>query len=154
MAYKARITDQMVKSSPNLKRVPHLYQIERAVGSNCPNIREDVLLIQFMLNRFLYTSPLTGGKVAGNSIWGDVPLNGTCDFPTLGFLIMFQLFNSQNGPSTGRIEPMNLNALQLQGGFLALLNGHILTNEPQVFNDFSVAPGIPSALIPFLRTPK
>ena len=56
MAEKMRFTEAMLKRNPNLSKFSHYYNIEKAVGSGCPNNRKDVLLIQFMLKTWVNTS--------------------------------------------------------------------------------------------------
>ena len=149
MAYKARINDQMSKTNPNLKRILHLYNIDKPVGQGCVNKREDVMLIQFMLKT--EDTAFRGGAAVGNNIYGDVPMHGTLNLTTLGYLLMFQMRSREYGAPSGCIEPMDLNHLQTAGGYLAKLNANIMGNKADVFRDFSVAPGIPGALVPLLK---
>ena len=46
--------------------VPTFYNINSAVGFGCPNIEEDVKVVQFFLQRFFTLRPFAGEKPAGS----------------------------------------------------------------------------------------
>ena len=148
MASKMRFTEAMLKRNPNLSRFPHYYNIEKAVGANCPNLRDDVMLVQFMLK--LWVQSRDSGFVIDPPLW-DVALHGKLDNPTLAFLILFQVRNSSVGKSDGRFDPLTLDHMDGATSSLASLNLYLWANKFDVFKDFSVAPGLPGPLVPLLK---
>jgi hypothetical protein len=49
MAYKMKIPESWLKSSPNTGRLGYLYNLDSAVGENCANRADDVMLVQYIL---------------------------------------------------------------------------------------------------------
>jgi hypothetical protein len=147
MAEKMRFTAAMLKQNPNLSKFSHYYNIEKAVGSNSPNKRNDVLLIQFMLRIWVKT------KESGLADYYDsyVPQHGTFDFTTLSFLLLFQMRHSSAGKVNARFDPLTLQKMDAVNSFLAALNLSIWDQKLDMFKDFAAVPGIPGELIPLLK---
>ena len=49
MAYKMKIPQSWVKTSPNTAKIPYLLNLDSAVGENCANRADDVMLVQWIL---------------------------------------------------------------------------------------------------------
>jgi hypothetical protein len=151
MASKVSIPERWLQLSPNLKKVPHLYNIDQAVGLNCPNKPEDVVLVRFMLLKWSFTGAGPHDKNFPDPGWGNVPASGTWDLYTLGWILMFQIMNPDRGQMDGRFDPIDFNGLPTQRRFLSWLNVLLLDNVPQLFKDVSTAPGAPGILVQALK---
>jgi hypothetical protein len=82
-------------NDPNL---PVFYNVIHAVGKQCPNVRDDVKLVQYLLMSFyeralpvsaIYTKPK-----------GDMKVDGICGPVTLNWILKFQLDVNQRHPGT------------------------------------------------------
>jgi hypothetical protein len=49
MAYKMKIPESWIKTSPNTAKIGHLYNLDSAVGEDCANRPDDVMLVQYIL---------------------------------------------------------------------------------------------------------
>jgi hypothetical protein len=49
MAYKMKIPESWVKSSPNTAKIGYLFNLDSAVGDKCANRTDDVMLVQYIL---------------------------------------------------------------------------------------------------------
>jgi len=83
------------------------YLVDSAVGRNCPNRRDDVLLVQFFLNT------LWGVAADNNQTFGGIGpkphIDGVCGSETIGAIELFQRWYWQEPPRGGfadsRVEP-------------------------------------------------
>lgn len=152
MSYKLQIPYKYTESHPGLSKLAYLYQIEKPVGLNCPNVDTDVALIQYMLTVWLSESPagyLT--HLGKTSVFGKIPLTGSYDMTLLGFILMFQLHKQRFGPITGQINPIDFYNFNSYGDFLLHLNTHVAFERPDLYLDLTKAPGIPAMLLKTLR---
>jgi len=100
-----------------------VYTIDQAVGSGCPNKRDDVLLVQFFLKvisegpeRTLFT-PLGRGPIGTDGIWGPT---------SQAYLDKFITVNSSQNPDSpltkdGRVDPV------VGGKITGSISGHVYT---------------------------
>jgi hypothetical protein len=166
VARKVQIPEGWLKFKPSLSRMPYVYNIDQAVGINCPNCLDDVMLVQFMLRTWEYTTNAgivsvprrrisSNLSVGGKADYGDIPVNGKYDLPTLGFMLMFQLKQSTswgNGPVNGRFDPIDLDKQgEVTDSSMIMLNSILKAYASQSFRDLSVAPGIPARLNQLLK---
>jgi len=95
------------------------YSVDSAVGTGCPNVRDDVLLVQFFLLRMM------DDDVKGNG--GFIPpseqpitIDGTFGRQTATYIKFFQQETIRRtvGPSDNRVDPMKGNLRSPTGGFL------------------------------------
>ncbi len=49
MAFKMLIPQDWIRQRPNMAKLPHLYNLDAAVGMQCPNHAIDVMLVQMLL---------------------------------------------------------------------------------------------------------
>ena len=138
MAYKQKIPEAWKKLRPNIAKFPHIYNLDAAVGFNCPNKRLDVMLIQYMLQVWAmldhavgYSGVMTGpGKVWGpdgnvsvrHSVSpkslreGTLPANGVFDNRTLAWIYYYQLLNwHDTSLITGKVTPAAPDGSSLDG---------------------------------------
>jgi hypothetical protein len=127
MAYKQSIPESWKRQKPNIAKFPHIYNLDAAVGLNCPNRRLDVMLIQYMLQVWAmmdhgvgYSSQSVGGGGYGpdgnvsvrHSVnpkslrEGGLPVTGVYDNRTLAWIFNYQLINWQETSQiTGKVTP-------------------------------------------------
>jgi hypothetical protein len=157
MASKMRIPDKWVQYRPEFKKGQYLYNIDQAVGLDCPNKSEDVALVQFMLSIWEYHLPraVLSRDLDPKYIYGTVPVTGKWGVPTLGFILLYQMINSLGGAGAqvdGRFEPLNSNIVPNWGAnCMYLLNSDLRDEVPQNFQDLTKVPGIPGILVNALK---
>ena len=110
MASKMRFTEEMLKQNSNLLKFGHFYNIDSTVGENATNKRDDVMLIQFMLNTWMHSAISGFARSDGFVEIGEIPQDGKFDLTTLAFLIVFQMHRTGFIDVTGRMEPMEFYA--------------------------------------------
>lgn len=78
--------------------VPVFFNVVHAVGANCPNHRDDVKLVQYLLKSF-YAKAYTH-----NSVYtppnGNMTVDGACGPITLNWILKFQLDVNKRYPGT------------------------------------------------------
>jgi hypothetical protein len=97
-----------IDTTPEL---PVLYNVVHAVGENCPNHRDDVMMIQYLLLNFYKTQPK---EAAPNGI---MTVDGICGRITKNWIRKFQMDLRRTTHSTyvdGRIDRIR-NTQTLQG---------------------------------------
>ena len=157
MARKMRIPEDWLKARPDLKNVPHLYTVDQAVGLDSPNKSDDVMLVQFMLSKWLASASSalvptdSKGQATSRSVFGEIPLKGEWDLTTLGFIFIFQIRNRATIQANGRFDPIKMTQLPSTRDSMILLNGLLLGDSPNVFRDLTMAPGIPAKLALILK---
>jgi hypothetical protein len=67
--------------------LPVFYNVVHAVGANCPNMRDDVKLIQYMLIA-LYEKAVAEGM---SKPAGELTVTGVCDSVTMNWILKFQM---------------------------------------------------------------
>jgi hypothetical protein len=111
MAYKMKIPASWTKMRPNTAKLPHVYNLDGAVGLDSPNQSSDVMLVQAML-RAWKTGPIdsvgTGWDLKKRPQGlGDLPMNGRFDNRLLGWILYYQLYFWSTDVSmiTGKVLP-------------------------------------------------
>ncbi len=79
-----------IDTAPGTK-TPVFYNVVHAVGKNCPNIRDDVKLVQYLL-KILYE------KLPADKPNGEMSVDGFCGPITLNWILKFQLDVSATFP--------------------------------------------------------
>ena len=64
-------------------KMPVFYNVVHAVGQNCPNMSDDVKLVQYFL-KSLYT------KLPQSKPGGEIQVTGACDSVTMNWILRFQ----------------------------------------------------------------
>ena len=72
-------------------KTPVFYNVVHAVGKNCPNVRDDVKLVQYLL-KILYV------KVPADKPNGEMKVDGLCGPVTMNWILKFQLDVSADNP--------------------------------------------------------
>jgi hypothetical protein len=49
MAYKMKVPESWMKASPNTAKIPYILNLDSAVGEDCANRADDVMLVQWIL---------------------------------------------------------------------------------------------------------
>jgi len=150
MAFKQRIPQEWIKQRPNLAKLTHLYNLDEAVGLNCPNKRLDVMLLQFLLLHWSkkilqLKSPWYGFNI--------LPINGVFDNRLLAWIFGFQVmqWEMELPAISGKAIPIRGMA-ELNGrNVIADLNLHLMVIRDEKFGgrlweDITSEPGIPLEL--------
>jgi hypothetical protein len=141
MANKMRFTEEMIKQVPSLREIGYYYNIDSSVGMGAPNKRDDVLLIQFMLNIWA-RSPLS---IFNQPDYGELKQDGAFGLTTQAVLVLYQYHRSGFiYRVTGRVEPIT--SQQVGPSTLTVLNMEIWQYQPVVYKDFASARGFPQEL--------
>ena len=117
--------------------LPVFYNLVHAVGENCPNVRDDVKLVQYLLMAFY-------GKAVQNGVskpHGDIAVTGFCGPATMNWILKFQLDYSKSNPGDirvdkriDRIRQKNfLGSITKTHYTLAILNSYVQTLNPEAF---------------------
>ncbi len=85
------------------------YVVDSTVGKGCPNIRQDVLLVQFFLRALM----VDAGKEKAYVPPGEQPIkvDGVCGAHTIAYIKFFQEENMRRNPGAtihvdGRVDPL------------------------------------------------
>lgn len=78
----------------------HIWNVTDAVGEHCPNRREDVMLVQYMLLK-LYAGRFRQGRSRPP---GNLQLNGICEPVTLDWIRAFQRDLNEDEPGIVSID--------------------------------------------------
>ncbi len=171
MAFKMLIPQDWIRQRPNMAKLPHLYNLDAAVGMQCPNHAIDVMLVQMLLWCFARAFNLWGrdpesynvtGVHLGPMLGTRFPLDGIFTNRVLHWLFVFQDITSPNSlrDLTGKVEPIrSIASLSLPSvNTLAKLNLDLATSRaPPLHNtwlDMSSAPDVPGPLAQALRKPR
>jgi hypothetical protein len=65
MAYKMKIPESWLKSSPNTAKIGHLYNLDSSVGESGANRADDVMLVQYILMTTFADPKITTEMVSG-----------------------------------------------------------------------------------------
>jgi hypothetical protein len=130
MGFVDRSTD------PNL---PVFYNVTNAVGRQCPNVSDDVKLVQYLLIAF-YDKALASSNVYTRPS-GSLTVDGACGPITLNWIMKFQLDVNKRHPGTvaadNRVD--NARNKNLQGSIsgtiytIAVLNQFVKKINPAAF---------------------
>lgn len=82
----------------NDPKLPVFYNVSHAVGKGCPNMRDDVKLVQYLLIKF-YDKALASSNVYTKPK-GDLKVDGDCGPITLNWILKFQLDVNKRHPGT------------------------------------------------------
>jgi hypothetical protein len=165
MAFKQHIPQEWIKLRPNLAKIPHLYNLDEAVGLGCPNKRLDVMLLQLMLLSWSrYNLQNMGGKgISPKAGFMILPANGIFDNRLLGWILGFQLFRWEpdSAAITGKALPIRGIASLDGRNVIADLNLQIARPDASgrlkggdLWSDMASAPGTPRELAEALKTAK
>jgi hypothetical protein len=96
-----------------------MYSVDQTVGNGCPNVRDDVFLVQFFLRRLMDDDVKQNG---GFIPPGEEPIkvDGAFGRQTAAYIKFFQeeTIRRTVGPNDKRVDPMNGNLRSPTGGFL------------------------------------
>lgn len=82
----------------NDPKLPVFYNVVHGVGKGCPNMRDDVKLVQYLLISF-YDKAL-GTSTVYTKPKGDMKVDGVCGPVTLNWILKFQLDVNTRHPGT------------------------------------------------------
>lgn len=120
------------------KALPVFYNVVHAVGKQCPNVRDDVMLIQYLFKAFYDKAEVKKG-------WkkppGEMKVTGLCGPTTMSWIIHFQRDVYKEAPGQisldNRIDRVRNKSLvgSLTGTIytLAWLNAGVANHNPEAF---------------------
>lgn len=122
-----------IDSAPGTK-MPVFYNLVHAVGKNCPNMSDDVKLVQYLL-KSLYAK-LSPGKPSG-----EIEVTGLCDSTTMNWILQFQMQAAKQNPGKilvdNRIDRIRqkdfIGSLSHTVYTLAALNASCITYCPEAW---------------------
>lgn len=117
--------------------LPAFYNLVHAVGANCPNMRDDVKLVQYMLIA-LYEKGVAEGMTKPA---GELAVTGICDSVTMNWILKFQMDAAKAHPGKiavdnriDRIRQKNfIGSISHTVYTLAALNASLLKLNPEAF---------------------
>lgn len=138
------------------KRMNEIWNTTYAVGEGCANYADDVLVVQWMLQKHFQRPDKK--VLLGNGF--RVPMHGDCDRATLDVIRIFQMdLIRHKGDTTkvsmnGQVFPVR-QVKEIEKYTLAYLNYNLLLHYPNYFRNPGLDPKIPGYLkILFGRNPK
>lgn len=108
-------------SDPNL---PVFYNVVHAVGVNCPNHRDDVKLVQYLLIAF-YDKALARSSVYTRPK-GDMKVDGVCGQVTNNWILKFQLDVNTRYPNTLAVDN-RVDRIRNKENFVGSISGTVYT---------------------------
>jgi hypothetical protein len=126
------------------------YNVNFAVGKNCPNYREDVLLVQFFLKRIYMIDGMTGLKPKGN-----MTVDGKCGPVTQNWIRKFQIDMMNRGlkcypdglvNKAGNTTGNKVGSLSHTFYTIRLMNNGMRTGDRQLYKSLAVNPEVPDEL--------
>ena len=119
--------------------LPVFYNVVHAVGKQCPNVRDDVKLVQYLLIAF-YDKAISSSSIYTRPK-GDMKVDGICGPVTLNWILKFQLDVNQRHPGTvvadnrmDRVRNRNLKGSFTGKAYsLAVLNRFVAKINPEAF---------------------
>jgi hypothetical protein len=120
----------------NIEKLPVFYNLVHAVGRGCPNMRDDVKLIQYLLISFYEVGETIGYKKPP----GELKVTGVCDQTTMNCISDFQ-FNlrkrSKRVALDGRIDRLRnkngIGSISKTRYTLLFLNRGVMKYNPDAF---------------------
>ena len=143
MAFIDRDLEDPVRGYP-------FYNVNFAVGKNCPNYREDVLLVQFFLKR-IYKSSMMQSQTPK----GEMKVDGKCGPVTCNWILKFQIdmmnFGLKCYPDgvvnkAGNSKSNNVSSLSKTQYTIRMLNNGLRDLEPGLYKTLAVNPEVPAEL--------
>ncbi|HLA94410.1 MAG TPA: hypothetical protein VK612_01730 [Pyrinomonadaceae bacterium] len=120
------------------KELSVFYNVIHAVGANCPNARDDVKLIQYMLMAF-YDRAVTSGLTRPS---GDIAVTGYCGPATMNWILSFQRDYGKGHPGEIMVDN-RVDRIRDKSSFmgsisktyytLAVLNASVKKQNPEAF---------------------
>jgi hypothetical protein len=116
--------------------LPVFFNVIHAVGKNCPNVRDDVKLIQFLLMAFYDRQPNAARPK------GDIAVTGFCGGATMNWILKFQLDMHAAAPGKilldNRVDRIRdktrfVGSISKTVYTLAFLNVNVAATNPQAF---------------------
>jgi hypothetical protein len=122
-----------IDAEPGTK-MPVFYNLVHAVGKNCPNMTDDVKLVQYLL-KSLYA------KLPQSKPSGEIQVTGACDPITMNWILRFQMEAAQSYPGKilvdNRIDRIRqkdfIGSISHTVYTLAALNASCITYCPEAF---------------------
>jgi len=122
-----------IDSAPGTK-MPVFYNLVHAVGKNCPNMSDDVKLVQYLL-KSLYA------KLSPAKPSGEIEVTGACDSTTMNWILQFQMQAAKQNPGKilvdNRIDRIRqkdfIGSLSHTVYTLAALNASCITYCPEAW---------------------
>lgn len=117
--------------------LPVFYNVVHAVGANCPNVRDDVKLVQYLLIAFYEKA----GVLGLTKPQGDIGVTGYCGPATMNWILKFQLDYAKTHPGdiavdnrVDRIRQKNFfGSISKTRYTLAILNANVRDLNPEAF---------------------
>ncbi|HVF51087.1 MAG TPA: hypothetical protein VNA19_13415 [Pyrinomonadaceae bacterium] len=123
---------------------PYFYNVHMSVGRGCPNMVEDVLLVQYLLYK-IYQNPGSLPVPRGQMV-----VDGICGPVTLNWILSFQKHTRALGRPIfpdGRVDPGQEIVGKHNHQFTIIeLNGSFKKREPFLFANLASAPDAPPRL--------
>ena len=116
--------------------LPVFYNVVHAVGKQCPNMRDDVKLVQYLLMAYYDKLPPSERPK------GEIAVTGYCGSATMNWILKFQLDFSKHFPGkvtvdnrVDRIRDKTAFKGSIRKTFytLAILNINVAANNPEAF---------------------
>lgn len=141
------------KDTLEFEELPIFYNINFAVGDNAPNMKEDVMLVQFFL-REVYKGR-TSFDPAEKPPRGEMKVDGVCGPITKNWLLKFQLDIRNRGSSIyadKRADKVKgvVSSISQTIYTLIFLNAGVKKVRPD-FENLESAPDVPNELRPAFR---
>lgn len=135
------------------------YNVDMAVGRNAPNVRDDVLLVQYFLKR-IYEKPVyETGSVTPQQ--GKMVLDGICGPTTLSWIGHFQLdmhafgYNCVVDQRVDRARGTAYSSISQTVYTILVLNNAFMRHYPEIFADMANHPDVPAQVrASLLRRPQ
>lgn len=131
------------------------YNVTKAVGKDCPNEKEDVLLVQFFLKR-IYMSSMMKAQTPN----GSLVVNGKCDEVTCNWILKFQIDMKNGGldcypdgvvSKAGNLKSNWNTSVGETNYTIRLLNNGLRTLDPVLYQSLAVSPEVPFELRTLFR---
>ena len=126
------------------------YNVNYAVGKNCPNYREDVLLVQFFLKR-IYMNEFMKAQTPK----GQMKVDGNCGPITCNWILKFQIDMMNGGLKCypdGVVNKAGNNKSNWESSIsktnytIRLINNGLRKLEPELYKSLAVHPDVPHEL--------
>lgn len=115
--------------------LPIFYNVVHAVGKQCPNLRDDVKLVQYLLIALYEKYPKLKPP-------GELAVTGTCDTTTINWITSFQMETKRHNPMSavypdGRIDRIRnkslVGSISKAMYSLAVLNKNVAYNNQEAY---------------------
>jgi len=99
----------------------HIYTVEQSVGLGCPNVRDDVLLVQFFLRRAMDDSPESKGIIPPGE--RPISIDGISGPQTFRYIKHYQDEDNRRNPGRGVARDGRVDSVGKSGtGFGSISN--------------------------------